>query len=137
MQAIGIHGAFASAEKIAFRCRLEDAGGPVVADRQDKLDRWHAARHCNSLNAKDAADSLGVANSSDLVAQLDTGVIIVDLSSALRQLPFRGMNVFSNSGGCAISLPARTLHPRRKQPAGCAVQNQVPSEARRALLTEM
>ena len=49
MQAIGIHGAFASAEKIALRCRLEDAGGPDVADRQDKLDRWHAARHRNGL----------------------------------------------------------------------------------------
>ena len=43
MQAIGIHGAFASAAKIASR-RLEDAGDPAVADRLDKLDRWHAAR---------------------------------------------------------------------------------------------
>ncbi len=53
MQAIGIHGAFASAAKIASRCRLEDAGDPVVADRRDKPDRWHAARR-NGLSAEDA-----------------------------------------------------------------------------------
>ncbi len=33
MQAIGIHGAFASAAKIASRCRREDTGNPVVVDR--------------------------------------------------------------------------------------------------------
>ena len=54
MQAIGFPGAFASAAKIASRFRLEDDGDPVVADRLDKLDRWHAARR-NGRNAKDAA----------------------------------------------------------------------------------
>lgn len=31
-----------------------DAGDPVVVDRMDKLDRWHAARR-NGLNAEVAA----------------------------------------------------------------------------------
>ncbi len=38
MQAIGFLGAFASAAKIASRCRLQDADGPVVAGQQDKLN---------------------------------------------------------------------------------------------------
>ena len=33
MQAIGIHGASASAAKIASRCRPEDADNPVLVDR--------------------------------------------------------------------------------------------------------
>ena len=53
MQAIGFPGTFASAAKIASRCQLENAAGPVVADRQDKLYRWHAARRI-SLSAEDA-----------------------------------------------------------------------------------
>ena len=44
MQAFGIHATFATAGKIASRCRLEDAGGPVVTDLLDKLDRWRDAR---------------------------------------------------------------------------------------------
>ena len=59
MQAIGFPGAFASAAKIASRCGFEDADDPVVADRIDKLDRWHAARR-NGLNADDAAHAVGV-----------------------------------------------------------------------------
>ena len=53
MQAIGIHGAFASAAKIASRRPLKDVGDPV-ADRLDKLDRWHAARR-KGLGGEDAA----------------------------------------------------------------------------------
>ena len=41
MQAFGIHAIFATAGKIASRCRLEDAGGPVVTDQ---LDRWRDAK---------------------------------------------------------------------------------------------
>ena len=54
IQAIGFPGAFASAAKIASRCGFEAADDPVVAERIDKLDRWHAARR-NGLNAEDAA----------------------------------------------------------------------------------
>lgn len=54
MQAIGFPGAFASAAKIASRCRFEDADDPVVVDRMDKMDRWQAARR-RDLNAEVAA----------------------------------------------------------------------------------
>ena len=56
MHVFGIHGAFASAAKIASRCRLEVAGDPVVADQLDKLDRWNAARR-NGLSTNDAAQA--------------------------------------------------------------------------------
>ena len=59
MQAIGFPGAFASAAKIVSRCGFEDADDPVVSDRIEKLDRWHAARQ-NGLNAEDAAHAVGV-----------------------------------------------------------------------------
>ena len=64
MQAIGIHGAFASAAKIASRCRLEDTGDPVVADRLDKLDRWHAALR-NGLNAAANEPGSSIRNSRE------------------------------------------------------------------------
>ena len=51
MQVFGYPGAFASAAKIASQCRFENADDPVVVDRMDKLDRWHAARR-NGLNAE-------------------------------------------------------------------------------------
>ena len=51
MQVFGFPGAFASAAKIASRCRFEDADDPVVVDRIDKLDRRHAARR-NGINTE-------------------------------------------------------------------------------------
>ena len=51
MQVFGFPGAFAIAAKIASQCRFENADDPVVVDRMDKLDRWHAARR-NGLNAE-------------------------------------------------------------------------------------
>ena len=53
MQVFGFSGAFASAAKIAYQCRFEDADDPVVADRIDKLG-LHSARR-NGLNTEDAA----------------------------------------------------------------------------------
>ena len=38
MQAIGIQGAFASAAKIASRCRLKVAGDPVAAENAKQPD---------------------------------------------------------------------------------------------------
>ena len=56
-------------------------------------------RSATSLLAPAMQPTTSGGNIGDLVAQLSTGAIIVDLSSALRQLSVQEMNVFSNSGG--------------------------------------
>ena len=55
---MGFPGAFASAAKIASGCKFENADDLVVADRIDKLDRWHAARR-NGLSTEDASNAGG------------------------------------------------------------------------------
>lgn len=43
MQATGFPGAIASTAKTASRFRFKDVGETIVAERQDKLDRWRGA----------------------------------------------------------------------------------------------